>query len=354
MRVTAVTIKQFRCFESRSILFNKPFCLISGPNGSGKTSLLEALYYACYLRSFRTRTTRELIGFDESAFSLKLQVEETGGLEKHAIVVGYSQEKRLIKVNEKPLTSYKELLNVYRVIALTGDDTALIKGAPENRRHFLDQAIMLDSPEYLSFLKKYAGILLQRNALLSKPGMSRESYTLWTDQLTQASQIIRERRLEMIPALEAKVNELLKTYFDMPFAVRLVYKPKDALDAEANNFMYKEQAARYTLFGAHLDDYAIMLADKTSKQYASKGQQKLIALLLKVAQPAAIRTERPCIFVLDDLLSDFDNDKIRRVCALLASYKTQIIMTSPLEHPLLDEIESTYDCQRMAIDRQDE
>lgn len=368
MRITGLTLKQFRCFESHVVLFDKPFVIIGGPNGSGKTSILEALYYACYLRSFRTRTTRELIHFDQSAFSLKLHLKSMhdsnpairANVEEHEITVGYSSEKRIIKLNNISLTSYKELLSVYRIIALTGDDTSIIKGTPDCRRQFLDQAIMLEDTHYLVLLRKYAGIVAQRNALLNRYSLSEESYDLWTEQLLAASQAIRERRRETVAILEARVNGFLKDYFDAPFAIGLEYKPKDMPRSgnSLDEMMIRERAARYTLFGAHLDDCAIMLRGKTSRQYASKGQQKLIALLLKIAQPGALKPSVPashasappaCIFVVDDMVSDLDENKIERLCILLNSYQSQIIMTSPLDHPVSEKIRTTYDCQSIRL-----
>lgn len=368
MHVTSLTVKQFRCFESRTVAFEKPFVIIGGPNGSGKTSILEALYYACYLRSFRTHTTRELIRFDESAFSLKVHLKSYGGsgatqdcAQEHAIAAGYSHDKRIIKLNNEPLTSYKELLGTYRVIALTGEDTALVKGTPDYRRRFFDQALMLQDATYLTLLKKYAGILAQRNALINQPIIGRESYRLWTEQLDAASQMIRQKRCALVAELETRVNEFLKTYFDAPFTIGLTYKPKERLFAELSTgertfpdlseLLNRERTARYTLIGAHLDDCAVTFAGRASRHYASQGQQKLIALLLKIAQPAARQTTPACIFLLDDIMADLDDDKIGRLCALLASCNTQILFTSPLDHPLLNTIGAAHNCQLLRTDR---
>ena len=351
MYVTSLTVKQFRCFASRTVTFDNPFVIIGGSNGSGKTSILEALYYACYLRSFRTHTTRELIRFDECAFSLRIGLKANG--QEHEISTGYAHDKRVIKLDAVSLTSYKELLSIYRVIALTGEDTALVRGTPEYRRRFLDQAIILQDTAYLALLKKYGGITAQRNALLNLRTVSRESYELWTEQLTAASRSIREQRRELVAALESRVNGFLVDYFDAPFTVKLIYKPKESTRLDLNDLLDRERAAGYTLIGAHLDDCCIMISGRTSRQYASQGQQKLIALLLKIAQPAAQHRSPSCIFVLDDVIADLDNDKIRRLCTLLVSFNAQIILTSPLDHPLLREIGADYGGRLIRIDREE-
>lgn len=350
MRIHSIALKQFRCFTSTEVALSKPVVVIKGSNGAGKTSLLEALYYACYLRSFRTRTTREMIQHGNEAFSVKINFMIDA--EDTCMSVGYSPARRLIKLNNTTITSYKDLLSSYRIIALTEDDLLLIKGMPDTRRHFLDQAITLVKPEYATALKKHAAIVEQRNALLNHNPISKESYDLWTSQLIEATNTIRDYRTAMVTDLETSVNNLITGSFDNAFSVTLTYKPKDRYEKiPLNQLMTQEQYAGHSLIGAHLDDCSIAFQSKSSKQYASKGQQKLIALLLKIAQPAT-RNPESCTFILDDVLSDLDNDRIRKLISLLASYKTQVIMTSPLTHPFLDEVCSTYDYESINFDSQ--
>jgi DNA replication and repair protein RecF len=367
MFISSLTIKQFRCFKSKSLDFTKSLVLIEGPNGSGKTSLLEALHYSCYLRSFKTRTTRELMQFGSNAFSIKIQVTPPNSATTD-LHVGYSPEKRSVKINDAPIESYKDLIASYRVISITDDDLFLIKGSPELRRSFLDQAITLTDSSYPSLLRKYSAILEQRNALLQAPYVHRESYDLWTNQLCEVANLIREKRHAVIAELNEKINELLVTYFtnqdstptpassagaraggaraDGTLHCTLVYKPREM--PTHSDFQRQEQAARHTLFGAHLDDCSILISDKSSKHYASRGQQKLITLLLKLAQPA---TKNPdsCVFLLDDVVSDLDADRLSRLFKLLTSYKTQIIITSPIAHPLLHALCTPYDYERIIL-----
>ncbi len=352
MHILSAALKNFRCFTSLEVPFNKNLVLIEGPNGSGKTSLLESLHYACYLRSFKTRTTRDLVNFGASAFSIKLQIDNNNGL-PISITAGYSpeqgkQSKRLIKINDAPLKSYKELITLYRVIAMTDEDMLLIKGAPEVRRAFLDQAIMLIDPDYPVLLRKYLSILEQRNALLVASRLDYDSYQLWTEQLLAITQAVRLKRQEVLIALEQRLNNLIALFFDREqLKVQLTYKPKEILQHDMNT-LRMEQAARRTLFGAHLDDYVTLLSQKSSRVYASRGQQKLLAMLLKVAQPA---TQHPqsCVFLLDDVVSDLDHERLDRFFKLLTSYQTQILITSPIPHAPLQEICTRYDYERIAL-----
>ncbi len=344
MFITALTIKQFRCFQSTSLEFTKPLVLIEGPNGSGKTSLLEALNYSCYLRSFRTRATRELMHFGASAFSIKIQFTPPDSSANNNLLVGYSPEKRSVKINDAPIESYKDLISSYRIITITDDDLFLIKGVPEVRRSFLDQAITLTDPGYPSLLRHYSAILEQRNALLYHQDKNKESYDLWTDQLVAASLSIRQKRQALVLSLEKKINNTLVTFFEGALSVKLTYKSKEM----PRDITAQEYAVRHSLFGAHLDDCSIFIADKASKYYASRGQQKLITMLLKLSQPATQHPES-CVFLLDDVVSDLDNNRLTRLFTLLSSYKTQVIITSPVAHPLLHTICQPYDYERIQL-----
>jgi len=348
MRIREITIKDFRCFTTKTITFDKPLVIIEGPNGIGKTSLLEALYYSCYLRSFRTRTTRDLILHGSQAFSIKITYEGPDGF-KNQLSVGYSPTKRSVKLNNTELTAYKDLIGSYRIIAITDEDLSLIKGSPEGRRHFMDQAIILEYPDYRSLLKKFNSILEQRNALLRSKRFSQDSYTLWTDQLNDISKQIRSHRRSVLKRTEEKVNQLLTNFFDSPFTVKLVYKEKNPPHPTALETQQHEQLVKHTLFGAHLDDCKVFIADRASKKYASRGQQKLTAMLLKIAQPTALDPQS-YVFLLDDAVSDLDAQRLKNLFAALASYKTHIIITSPLTHQLLHEICAPYDYQRIQLD----
>lgn len=330
MFITSLKLKNFRCFSSYEASFEQPVVLICGPNGSGKTSLLESLYYACYLKSFKTKTTRELVGDNADAFSIKLDVSPLAQEAGAALALGYSPAKRIIKLNDILLKSHKDLLTLYRVVAMTDEDLTLVKGYPEVRRSFVDAAISLVDPTYPRTLRKYVHIVQQRTALLANPILDKESYEVWTAQLHDIAEYIRSKRVELLGLLEIEVNKLLALFFNESLKnVKLIYEPK----TPSFDITKQERAAQRTLIGAHLDDFQIVMqagsACRSSRIHASRGQQKLLALLLKVAQPA-VTLPQSCLFLLDDIACDLDTAKFEQFFDLIASHNTQIIITSPL------------------------
>lgn len=351
MQLTHVTLKHFRCFSEVSLDIQAPIVLIEGLNGTGKTSLLEALHYLCYLRSFRTYTPHELVQFGSDSFFIKATItnQQLNVPMIHDIQVGFTGSKRSVKVDQKALTSYKELMQFYRIVTLTEDDLALIKEGPEARRLFIDQAALLENPSFIALSKSCRHTVDNRNALLKQGAFNHESYRLWTEQLWQKTGIIAQERIAYLAKLQEQLHYLIDTYFKGSFAIQLTYQPKYLNNASFEEFMNnnpgladQEKRMGRSLFGAHLDDFAIIFQDKKSKSFASRGQQKLIVLLLKIAHiRSLIATTGPAIFLLDDYMTDFDPSRSELLLNALIDLNCQLIFTSPvaggpLEKHLLD------------------
>jgi len=339
--LTEIQIKNFRCFSQISLELKGPLVLIQGVNGSGKTSLLEALHYLCFLRSFRTHSPRDLIHFGSEGFFIKAQIDDAQSA-SHEIQVGFAGKKRLVKINQKAISSYKELMDYYRIVTITEDDLHLISSGPEIRRAFIDQALLLDDPEFIQIMRNYKHIVDSRNALLAQGRINLESYTLWTDQLWATSRILQERRIAMLGQLQDITNQMLAENFNDPLSVAFAYSPKkvgpevDEIEFKAMQPGLYAEETRFarSLFGAHLDDFVIKFQDKKSKVFASRGQQKLIVLLMKVAQMKHIGGNKggnSTIFLLDDFMTDFDPGRAHTLLDILCGLENQLIFTSPID-----------------------
>lgn len=347
IRLTRLTLKNFRCFSNYTLEVDSPHLLIEGVNGVGKTSILEALYYTCYLRSFRTHIPKELISFGKDGFFIKVDVHNDTHAMSHTIQIGLSSKKRVVKVDQKQISSYKELMAHYRIVSVTEDDLALVQASPNVRRVSIDQLLVLLDPSIAPRLKTYKQILDQRNALLQHRSINTQMYTILTGQLWQEAEFIANQRILLLERVERLVNEMGIAHIPDFDSITFSYSPKRHLGATIDEFndtnaQLYEQERRFsrTLFGAHLDDYIIHYHGKRSRLYASRGQQKLIVLLVKMAHLKLLyQAGIPGICLLDDFMTDFDPGRAESLLSGLSSLGTQLIFTSPIAHgPLVDQL----------------
>ncbi len=361
VQLTRLQLKQFRCFEHTKLHFESNRVLIEGANGSGKTSLLEALHYLCYLRSFRTHIPQELVFTGAPSFFIKASfTSDSGGIPlTHEAQVGFQHKRRLVKIDDRTISSYKELLAHYRVVTLTEDDILLITGGPEIRRAFLDAALLLSEPTFVSQIRNLRSCIGQRNALLQDPRHSYDEYMVWTQQLWDLSTQIQEQRRTLLAKLEQETQALEKGDHGLACPLACRYMPKlmgnttslqDFL-LEHPDLHTKEKLWGRTLFGAHLDDISLTFQEKRSKAFASRGQQKLIALMLKTALIRLLnqQTGPKTVFLLDDFMTDFDDTRIEQLLLLLNSLENQLIFTCPLRATPLAQQLSLQGAQRISL-----
>jgi DNA replication and repair protein RecF len=345
MRLEKIELKNFRCFSKKSFDLASDIVIIYGNNGSGKTTILESLYYLCYLSSFRSRLPQEIAQFDSDNFFIKGFVRQ----DDHEIIeiqVGFAGKKKVAKIGTNPIASYKELFPYYQIVTVTIDDLELIQGSPLIRRNFIDQAVLLANPEFMDVLKRYKNILQQRNALLQS-GFTYESYVIWTKQLWECSKIIAQARISALNRIQEKIATLLTQFFDPEYSCKIIYHHKHILPEELFvNFLERkksllgyESMIKRSDFGAHLDDFTLEFCNKKIKSFGSRGQQKLLVLLIKIAQILDLQEmkNRP-ILLLDDFITDFDKEKLTHVLQLLKTLQSQLIITSPIREKLLEEL----------------
>ncbi len=333
----SLQLKDFRCFTDLTIDLNSPLVLIEGLNGSGKTSLFEALHYACYVRSFRAHTPRDMIRFEANSFFIKIVTDQD------TLVCGFSKGKHVARLNQQMIIDHAALQKaVFIAVTITEDDIAIVKNEPERRRTFVDQSIALSNPSFADALKKYRSIVDNRNAALLQ-GASIDELTIWTEQLWHVSVFIEQERKLFLSAMSQYVAECARDHFDALSQIELQYQKKQPADTATDwktfellwktHLLAQELRYKRTVFGAHLDDILITFQGKPARFYSSRGQQKYIVMLLKLALIKMLQDHGHAgdaiTLLLDDFMTDFDHIVARKLIDACIALKVQCIITTP-------------------------
>lgn len=353
MQVQRITAKNFRCFDSIVLDIEAPTVLMLGQNGSGKTSIMEALHYLCYLKSFRTNSPKDLIKFEQENFFLKVEFND-----RDPVQVGFSGKQRNVKISSKSISSHKELLEHFCIITLIEDDLQIISGAPEVRRSLIDHQVLLHEPGKIKLYSDYRKILENRNSLIKSGSSSKDNYQLWTSRLLEVGNQIKELRKIQLKVLEEQIALLMKQYFKHD-GISFKYIDKNGYFKGYQDFIEKrpelpqqERRLFRSLIGPHLDDFTISFNDKNAKTFASRGQKKLIALLIKTAQANYFsQNKKSLLFLLDDFLTDFDENKIKVSTEMLKNLNCQLFFSCPLENKAITSMMLSNSSQVINIKR---
>lgn len=327
--ILTLQLKYIRCFDQGAWTFG-PRTLIVGANGTGKTSILEALYYACYHRSFRTARTADLFLHGSPQASIRISGQDSECL-PFSLTVGMTNTEKRVTLNDAIVRTYKDLFAHYRVVLLSEHDVHLSMGSPDIRRTYIDQCCALLEPSYTDVMRSYRTILDQRNALLagSKSILSDE-FKVWTDKLCSLSTQIRVARKNTLEVVAKAVQELhhrIPTGQSCP--ITLSYEPFDAYEQAyqvPTGIFEHELIRKRTRIGAHLDDISIYWNGVLARSCASRGQHKRIALLLKLAQRSCTDN---AVTLIDDFVTDLDPVHAQQLYQLCDSLPGQVIMTTP-------------------------
>jgi DNA replication and repair protein RecF len=329
--------------------------LLEGGNGTGKTSILEALHYGCFLKSFRTNKSKELVSFDKQHFFLNVDFQESAG-DYNKVQVGVSfengKQKKLVRFNQKVIKSYRDLVSRYRIISLAEEDLQLVQGAPEHRRNFLTQILVLFEPDSTILLKKYKQVLEHRNKLLMNMLQNiiaphslqnaSDELKIWTKQLWELSRQIQKKRIYYLKKLESVISELTDNQITFSYTVKNDIDEKNLdlfLKRYNEKIIYEEKRWGRSLFGVHLDDFSIDFQKTRARHYASRGQQKLVVFLVKISLAKELeKMGQQATLLLDDFLTDFDENRLYDCLELIKSLSCQVFLTCPVKRLILKNI----------------
>lgn len=326
--IQKLILKNFRNHQTLQLDFKKQFIYLYGENGSGKTSVLESIYFCATTKSHRTHEEKELILRNEPFTHVKLVTDE----DRYELV--FSKTGKRASINGVEKRKISDYIGHLRVVMFAPEDLDLIKGSPSDRRQFLDLEWMQLNKSYLRQLNTYKNILKQRNSLLKKISFEDDMtfLNILGEQLLESGLEIMKERQHFISELNQHLVEIYRLFSN--HQLKLIYKP-DVDEKGFKNHLSKQQKQdimyQATLAGPHRDDFYLDFNGFDAKSYASQGEQRLIVVALKLALLRLIenKTKKQVVLLLDDVLSELDLEKQRLFLNHLPK-EHQIIMNSAL------------------------
>ncbi len=331
-----LSLKAFRNYTDADLELGPGLNLVIGPNGHGKTNLVEAVYFLCLGRSFRERIDRRLIMFGAPQARLCGDVEWAGRGHKVEVAWRRSGSKKAWLDGAK-LGRISELVGKTPVVSLTPEDGSLVHGDPGARRRFLDIVLAQTDRSYLSALKRYRRALLQRNLCLREGRFTlAEAYE---DSLEESAVEIRRCRRALVDFIQESSAQTYRDISSQGESLRLKYRPNPPTGEEDTDSVAQalsdardlDRERGFTSVGPHRDDIQIDMDERELKTYGSHGQSRTALATLKLAEVSYYLRiyNRPPILIMDEVAAVLDRGRASNLIRLLSDMSSQVFVTSP-------------------------
>lgn len=348
MYIKRLVISDFRNLEYVELNPSTGFNFICGPNGSGKTSIIEAIHYLSLARSFRTNSYQYLIRQSMSSFSIFASIsDENSSLDCSLGISRARGERALIKVNSDPIARMVDLIDHICVQIIHPQGVELITKEAEGRRSFIDWGVYYTDPEFKDLWLKYRKVLQQRNSLLKQDYLSLDEVAIWNDSLAQLSELITQKRLTYLQNLQLILQEIVGQFlpnFKLKFELYFGWdKGQDLKSLLAQN-LEKDRALGYTLYGCHRADLRIKNNTISAGATLSRGQLKMLVYALRLAQGMLLKEQsnRACIYLIDDLNSELDDNSQTILLNTLLKCNHQVFISNIQQELFFPKDRSDY------------
>jgi len=327
MRLKRVSIQNFRVHTQCTVEFKDSVTLIVGPNGSGKTSLLEAIYIALRGKSFKG-TDETIRRSGDEWYRIDLETDEHMRIVKHQLVGA----KKTFQIDGKVHYRLTDKVK-YPVVLFEPDDLRIVSGSPSRRRDYLDTFIAQYDPRYSSTLHRYERALLQRNKLLKRPQLNRDELFAWDVSLSRYGADIIAARQELAEYINMHILDVYRTIAPTNDEISVTYSHQSPVTPqyllnELEHAYERDRAVGATSVGPHRHDLLFTFNKGSADTTGSRGELRTITLALKFIEAACIieKTDLNPLILLDDVFSELDHTRQQRLLSEFQNH--QVIMTS--------------------------
>ena len=341
MQVEKLTLYHFRNFAGLTTALSPRLNLIVGRNAQGKTNLIEAINLVSALRSFRTNQLRELIQWGEEEMSVFVAVRMAQRDLELGVAVTRTGRQAYLNGDATDAAGFMGRLCC---VTFTPSDLALVKGAPEGRRKFLDRHLIDLNPALIRDLLEYNRALKSKNRILKGRQVTKDMLRAWNEIMIRSSLQILEARRIFLGKLEAHANTIHSRFGGGDGRLGFQLKgtlhhgahevTRERLAAKFEEELDREIALRSALVGPHRDDLGIKIGEHDAKAYASQGQARSIVLSMKLAVIELIERERgdSPVVLLDDVDSELDEARREALFEAILSQERQVFITGTDRH----------------------
>lgn len=305
--------------------------LITGENASGKTSLLEAIYYLSHLRSFRTHQITDLINRHSTQLQLVARIY-TDSNNQIPLGIQRSRNKLEVRINRQAVKRVADIAAQFPVLAIHPDSYKLITGSPSQRRQYLDWGVFHVEQDFFGVWQRYKRALLQRNAAL-KSKQDDAYCSLWNKELFDMASYIDQLRDRYLKNLQPYLFVLINLFFKEA-TVEISYKrgwdSEVGLDYLLKTEIKRDRYKGFTQYGPHRAEIVIKVDGQSAQTGISRGQQKTLVALLRLAQAQQFTesTGRSCVLLYDDLAAELDASHRKKILDVLVKMKIQLFLTA--------------------------
>lgn len=314
----------FKNYEKASIVFDPKVNIVFGPNGSGKTNILDAIHFLSVSKSYFGLSDKYLIKDAQDFYRLEAEYQKEE--RKQNLIIKYKRDQgRSIQINEKKLKRVNDLIGRYPVVLIAPDDIKIVKGGSKERRDYFNKWLCQSNATYLDALIKYNRLLRQKDALLKadrRPHhLAVESFNHQMIPLSiTLNQIINQSLSEYIPKAQAQYDSIS----DGADLISIKYH-SDLNDVDVSSLFSdvidQEIAVRRPLVGVQRDDYEFEIEGRPFKKFGSQGQIKSLLYCLRLAEFAFLKDHLDVmpILILDDFFEKLDNQRLSALLSLINS-----------------------------------
>lgn len=343
--ITDIRLQHFRSYTDEAFEFTPAVNIIVGPNGSGKTNLLESVLVVARGSSYRVKD-HELVQYDQEWARLDARVLVSPG--DFPAATDAVTDTRTVKIINEPTPSkayeiagkkFRRLTAAHMlpVVMFEPNHLYMLSGSPELRRSYLDDLLEQTEPGYGKLRRDYKRTLQQRNALLKRQGVAAQSSIFpWNIRLSELGGSIAENRIRLLDSLNDRSSELYGSLADKPSTVELTYETKFSAAHYASSLLkslehnFELDVMRgFTGNGPHREDMTVIINGHPSANSASRGETRTAVLMLKVMELQLIeqsRGQKP-LLLLDDVFSELDGARRQALTSYLQDYQTFITTT---------------------------